>query len=312
MKRILTSAALSLACLAVLAGSAGANGFRPYGRAAVPVPAPYPVPDGPSGWYLRADIGLARQSDESASERGLVYGAGNGFTSSSVTGAGFGSSSSWFNKDFDTTITYGVGVGYHWSTYWRSDLTIERRGNAEYRMRGNYRYQQHFADPPPLPPAPLTYSADPNLVVNGVTSDTTSLKSGVFMANTYYDWKNRSAFTPYVGAGLGIAYLTLDRQHTTIESECNATTDPTCALQTVLPARSFSAAGDVTRLTFAGALTTGFSYAITPVTSVDVNYRFLYIPGSNIDIIVNGNQSRLSFADITEHQLRAGLRWDIN
>ncbi len=313
MKCILTSASVGLTCLAVLAGSAtaadwnnGAGSLKDRGQAAVPVPAPYPVYDGPSGWYMRADIGLARQSDVSGSERGIVYGAGDGTNSSSPTGAGFGSSSAWFNKDFDTTVTYGIGVGYHWTQNWRSDLTLERRGPSEYKFRGNYRYQQHNVNAAP-PPA---YTPDPNIVVNGVTSDTSSMKSGVFMANTYYDWKTRSAFTPYVGGGVGLAYLDISRQHTTTETQCDVVADPTCS--TILSSRTYSAQGTDTKLLLAGSLTTGFSYAITPVTSVDVNYRFLYIPSTNIDMIINNNQSRLSFADITEHQLRAGLRWDIN
>ena len=183
---------------------------------------------------------------------------------------------------------------------------MERRGNTEYKFRGSYQYQNYVVNGAP-PPA---YVIAPNMFVNGVSSDTTSIKSGVFMANTYFDWKNSSAFTPYVGGGVGFAYLDIERQHATTETECDTTTVPPCAASAARA--GWSGSGSVTRLAFAGALTTGFSYAITPVTSVDVNYRFLYIPGTNIDMTINGSQSRLSFADITEHQLRAGLHWDIN
>lgn len=314
MKNLTVSASLGILGLALLTGPAvsgdwnhGAGSLKDRGHAAVPVPAPYPVYDGPSGWYMRADIGLARQTDVSASERGVVYGAGNGVDASSPTGAGFGSSPSWFSKDFDTSITYGIGVGYHWTPNWRSDLTIERRGNSEYKMRGNYTYQQHLANvaaPPAYGPGPTTIRID------GTSSDATSIKSGVFMANTYYDWKNTSAFTPYIGGGIGFAYLELDRDHVTTETECDTAVFGACNAPTARA--GFTSNSSVTRLAFAGALSAGFSYAVTSVTSVDVNYRFLYIPGSNIDTTINGNQSRLSFADITEHQLRAGLRWDIN
>ena len=138
------------------------------------------------------------------------------------------------------------------------------------------------------------------------------MKSGVLLANTYYDWKNPTAFTPYVGFGLGLAYLNLNRQHVTSDTSCDPTTVPVpCSVPT--PHRSFSGNGSEEKLLWAGAVTAGFSYAITSVTSIDVNYRMLYIPTSSVSVsMTNGQQSRFSYDDIFEHQIRAGLRWDIN
>lgn len=291
----------------------GAGSLRERGNAAVPVPAPVSAADGPSGWYMRLDVGLGRESNRGGKESGTVYGAGNGIDSFSATGAGFGSSASWFTDSADANFNYSGGVGYRWNSNWRSDVTLEHRAATEYKMRGTYQFANNVINPVP-PSIPLyvvpTLPTPPSRI-DGTTSDTTIMKSGVLMANSYYDWKNRSAFTPYIGMGLGLAYIDMNRQHVTSDTSCDPTQVPIpCA--TTAAHRSWSAKGADERLLWAGAMTAGFSYAFTSVTSLDVNYRMLYIPGSNVDMLVNGNNSRFSYNDIYEHQIRAGLRWDIN
>jgi opacity protein-like surface antigen len=299
---------LAFGMMPALAGdwNNGAGSLKDRGNAAVPVPAPATSYDGPSGWYMRLDVGLGRESNRGSKESGLVYGSNPGSWASSPTGTGFGSSASWFNDASDLTVNYSGGVGYRWNSNWRSDVTLEHRSATDYKMRGSYRYDYHQFNAGP----PVTYTAVPNLVVNGVTSDDTNMKSGVLMASTYYDWKNRTAFTPYVGAGLGVAYVTLHRDHASAEQLCDTLIDPTCSTAGV--ARTWSASGAETHLLWAGAMTAGFSYAFTPVTSLDVNYRMLYIPTSNVHASVQGHNSQFSYNDIFEHQIRAGLRWDIN
>jgi len=317
MNRKILSASAGLACLAAsalpaLAGdwNNGAGSIKDRGQAAVPVPAPHLVPDGPSGWYLRIDAGLGRESNHGAKESGIVYGAGNGVDSYSASGAGFGSSSGWFGNGFDTNANYGAGVGYIWGHSWRTDVTIDRRSSTEYKMRGTYQYNNNVVNPV-APFSPLYIAPVPQTRIDGVSNDATELKSGVLMLNSYYDWKNRSAVTPYIGLGIGLAYLDLDRMHTTSDTSCDTTQVPIpCATRS--PHSSFSGSGSDTKILWAAAAHAGFSYAFSQVTSLDINYRLLYIPGTNMDMTVNGAQSRVTLNDIFEHQLRAGLRWNIN
>ena len=255
---------------------------------------------------MRLDVGLGRESKHGAKENGLVYGSNPGFSSSSPAGTGFGSSGSWFDDSSDLTFNYSGGVGYRWNSNWRSDVTVEHRSATDYKMRGSYRYDYHQFNAGP----PISYTPVPNIVVNGATSDATNLKSGVLMANTYFDWKNRSAVTPYIGAGMGLAYVTLHRDHASTEQLCDTLADPTCS--TSLGSRTWSGSGAETHLLWAGSATAGFSYAFSSVTSLDVNYRMLYIPTSNVNATILGHNSRFSYDDIIEHQIRAGLRWDIN
>ena len=303
MNRKILSATASLACLAsavpALAGdwNNGAGSLKDRGQAAVPVPAPTLVPDGPSGWYLRLDGGIGRESNHGATERGLVYGAGNTIDSYSGTGAGFGSSPGWFSDGFDTKVSYGAGVGYSWSRNWRSDLTLERRaGNSEYRMRGTYQYDNNVVNTAvpavPLYVPPVSLGGTPQRI-DGTTTDTTSLKSGSLLLNTYYDWKNASRLTPYIGLGVGLSYLDIDRTHATSDTVCDPTTVPIPCAATAAH-RSFTGHGSDTKLVWTATAHAGFSYAFTDVTSLDINYRLLYMPGTAVDMTVNGQQSRVS------------------
>ena len=257
MNRRILSAFAGLLCLAfgmmpALAGdwNNGAGSLKDRGNAAVPVPAPATSYDGPSGWYMRLDVGMGRESNRGAKESGLVYGSNPGSWASSPAGAGFGSSASWFNDASDVSFNYSGGVGYRWNSSWRSDVTLEHRSATDYKMRGSYRYDYHQFNAGP----PVAYTAVPNLVVNGVTSDDTNLKSGVLMANTYYDWKNRTAFTPYVGAGAGYGW------------------------QWATGAGAFNSSG------LAVGLRAGVAYDFTNNLALDVGYRFN-------DILVSGQNT---------------------
>jgi hypothetical protein len=45
---------------------------------------------------------------------------------------------------------------------------------------------------------------------------------------------------------------------------------------------------------------------------LDVGYRFLYVEGTHADLVVNGNTSRVNLADSFDHQLRAGVRFNLD
>ena len=75
----------------------------------------------------------------------------------------------WSGGKDDTSWVAGGGVGYQFNDNFRTDLTVDWSGD---------------------------YSIAP-----GATLGTT-----VVLGNGYFDWKNNSMFTPYVGAGLGYGW----------------------------------------------------------------------------------------------------------
>jgi opacity protein-like surface antigen len=75
----------------------------------------------------------------------------------------------WSGGKDDTSWTAGGGVGYQYNDFLRMDVTADWSGN---------------------------YNIAP-----GAKLGTTTV-----LGNVYFDWKNDSAFTPYIGGGLGYGY----------------------------------------------------------------------------------------------------------
>ncbi len=185
----------------------------------------------------------------------------------------------------DNTWALGGGIGRYFGRGVRGDVTYEWRGSTDVEGTG---------------PGTLTTRFD--------------LKSSLLLANLYYDFRPSERFTPYVGIGVGAARHTAGGG--TIQTACTL-----CA--TYVEDSNWSAAG---------ALMAGVSYRIdrghrAPVSikdsyavvdepgrlHVDLGYRFLYLGDAR-----TGNLVGTTFAtpgprldDITAHELRVGLRWDI-
>jgi len=277
-------------------GSGGLKGMR---GSAVPVPAPTPIPEYSAQWYFRADVGIGLGNQPNVSERGIQYGDVDGPlvlgvpTPFSLGGSNF--TSFFFNKDFETFATFGVGVGYYWSPSFRTDLTMDARSRAEVKIDGTYNYDAS---------GPLLGSS-----VSGTVRDSTTLRSGIFLANAYYDVGRYGSLKPYFGLGLGFAYNELERKNDTVEMNCVL---PCVSPTTPTAGRSYSSNSKEHTVTLAAALMAGVTYNISHSTKLDLNYRYLYMGATHADLTVNGSSSRISFDDQHEHQLRVGVRWDVN
>ncbi|MCL4766890.1 MAG: outer membrane beta-barrel protein [Hyphomicrobiaceae bacterium] len=303
------SAYLALGMGLLAAAPAAADGWQRIGGSvkeggpvAVPVPVPVPIPDSIARWYLRADLSLG-YSDVDISENGLLYGRDLYWPQDLSTP--FRTPGSWAaSGDTDATFSVGGGFGYYWSPRFRTDLTLEGRTQRELKIKGTYQYDQESYDGAVWSPT--------GLQVDGETSDTTKLDSGVVLLNAYYDFFHAGPLTPYIGGGIGFAVNALERSFANREYACDPAPLPPGqdCLDTGWPSplRARETSYDVS---FAAAFSAGFSYTLSPVTMVDVGYRYLYIGGSDADLSINGVRSRVSVGDINEHQLRAGLRWNI-
>jgi opacity protein-like surface antigen len=269
----------------------------PAGRAAVAVPAPMPIPESyGTGWYLRGDIGIGRAKSD-ISESGQSYGVSGADFVMTPTSP-FGSSPSWFNHNGKTLLNYGIGLGYHWSKNFRTDVTFDQRNRDQYTGRGTYTYDYQ------------TVSTAADTRVAGKINDDSSLRTRMLLLNGYYDLGSRHGFTPYIGAGIGLARLTVSRDVSTSEATCDITAEATC-VPTEYAAKS-SGSNAVSAFSFAAMATAGVSYSLTRNTAIDVNYRYVHVNGTDISTTVNGQNSKVTIGNIGDHQLRAGLRWDIN
>jgi opacity protein-like surface antigen len=303
---MLLAVAVSTPALAADWSGAGAaaSAIKNYGSVAVPVPAPVPVPIHRAQWYFRLDVGIGLGDDPGSSENGLEFGYPDRPDPTGTAPEPFGTRSSWFDNDFDTFVTWGGGVGYYWSDHIRTDVTGEARTDAEVHIDGVETWRKHDYS------SGLYAPTTPPTQVNQYTSDDTSLNGGVVLFNAYYDFANGGPFTPYIGGGIGFAINELSRHHATRVTECPATSTPPCDVETQTNAYNESEKTHTVSLAAMG--TAGFSYAVTDITAVDLNYRLLYIGGSDVDMVVNGYRSTVSIGDTVEHQLRAGLRFNVN
>ena len=130
-----------------------------------PVVEPFPKDPG-GGWYLRGDIGYSIFKEPVVVEFGPTL------------------HQEYLDAEFDHAFMVGGGIGYKWSDWFRTDLTIEHRFSTDFDGRG---------------------------VCGGCSwvDNESDLKSWLFLANAYVDLGHWYGFSPYVGAGAGFAYHSL-------------------------------------------------------------------------------------------------------
>jgi opacity protein-like surface antigen len=298
------------------------GGIKDYGGAGgVPVPAPVPIPDYKPSFYFRIDGGYGLISQPSVSESGYRYGGEiNGQNANANEGDAaatlLSTNPSWLGTNFDNFVTYGAGVGYYVGGGWRIDGTIEGRSYDSVSVNGTNSWISYgFLADTNLDGTPDAFTSDldgDTVLLDRTTHisirDKTQIKGTVWMANVYYDLMSTRGFTPYVGAGVGLVWNEMQRRHsTTVTSDSN--TPPTCGCQ-----NEFSSTTQENRdsASLAAAAMVGASYQISEITSLDLGYRFLYLGGTSFDMNIDGYDSHVSIGDQYVHQLRAGLRFDVN
>jgi len=228
--RHITRLALAASAMTMISVSvAAAADVGPYVIEPEPVPEP-PVLAG--GWYLRGDISYDFQTDAN-------------FLVSAVTS---------FDADFDDTWDIGVGLGYIFNDWFRSDII------ADYR-----------------------FPADWDAAATDVSVST-------ILLNGYAALGSFSGISPYVGAGVGVAYVNWD----TID----------------FPGLGLGPVATDNDWRFAYALMAGISFDLTENLAVDTGYRFTGVddgqligPGS---VLVPGGAS---YSDLHIHEFRIGARY---
>lgn len=134
----------------------------------------------------------------------------------------------------------------------------------------------------------LSYNASPTYV--GAVAPSTiksDVDSQTFFMNVYYDFATGTAFTPYIGGGIGVA------------------SNHTKATGTVI-ATGAQATYKRTQTEFAWNLGAGCAYALTDNWSLSAGYRYL-----DLGKVVWGDKTspELTSKDITAHEVTLGLRY---
>jgi opacity protein-like surface antigen len=214
------------------------------------------------GWYLRGYIGQSNQ---------FV----NGISHPSFATA---SQFEFLDKGgFDSAPFYGAGVGYQWSSWFRTDVTGEYRGKASFHALDRYFNAGYF------------------------TNDYKASKSEwVALVNAYIDLGTWWSITPFIGAGVGVAFNTIEHFRDT---------------NVIASGGGWADTGTQTNL--AWALHAGASYRASSNFAVELSYRYLNVGNArsgilqNLDpTLVSGNPlAAMTFHNIQSHDLMLGVRW---
>lgn len=169
---------------------------------------------------------------------------------SDVTGAGVPNGTS---VDYDTGWAGLLNGGYAFTNGIRTELEVGYRGND---VDG----------------------------VNGVQAAAGDVSSWDLMGNVYYDFRNSSKFTPYVGAGIGGAWVDFD------------------GISTPVAGRTLS--GDDIGFAYQGIA--GVSYAITDALGLFADYRYMATTDLSVD---SNNNNQSADMEYSNHSLFLGMRY---
>ena len=155
--------------IATLAAIASLTATTPAAHAADYSPPPIVQPEEYSGWYLRGFVGVGMTTGSTIEYQPDPANVGNGFV--------------FDQHSMGDTAFVGGGFGYEVNHWLRFDGTAEYRTRTQFNARGVYN--------------PITGQGD---------SYQGYMKSLVFLANAYADLGTWNCFTPFLGAGIGVAY----------------------------------------------------------------------------------------------------------
>ncbi len=284
----------------------GGGGSVKDGMAGVAVPVPRPIPEA-FNYYVRVDVGYGKAGKKgSLSETGAIFGDGGmlGLLRSAPANFGYGGngfSSTYSAHGYDGGFIAGFGAGAYLSQRLRGDVTVDFRTDSKLSHGGAY---SHDA---------WNRSVNPNVAVantrvQGSVFETVKIGSTVTMLNGYMDLTERGGFTPYVGGGFGVTFNRLERNTTNSET---VVVTGACGVPAACPPTIVTTSSSANKVGIAAAGVVGFSYAFDHSKALDVNYRLQYIQGGEVSGTSHRNDNTLKASDLWEHQLRAGLRWNI-
>jgi opacity protein-like surface antigen len=242
----------------ILALAASATARAADLPAGLPPMPPAPAPiEVGGGWYLRGDIGMTNQDADK-------LGVGDASDADFRT----------IHLDFDSSPLFGLGVGYQFNNWIRADVTGEYRGKS------------------------TLHALELSRVDPGFTNQFTGTKSEwVGLANVYFDLGTWYGITPFVGAGVGFAHVTMDN-----------------FVDTAISTAGLAFAGEESKTNFAWALHAGLTYDVTDHFKVELAYRYLNMGDGETGTLVRRDFSgcncrSMKFEEIDSHDVKVGVRW---
>jgi opacity protein-like surface antigen len=248
-------AALLAVCGAFAASPVSAADLGTYGGSVKDEYIPAAPASAVGNCYFRADVGYSGSADPEVTWP--------------VTDATTG--------DFITDHVRNIGCGSG-SRGFRGEVTLGYHGDRKYD-----------GEPYPWVPGPCGIACPPPVDDPMHTSITTY----TLMVNGYKDLGNFRGFTPYIGAGVGIAYNIVDDVYFTDN-----------------PALVNQIHGD-RDIAFAWSLMAGVGYQFSARSVVDVGYRYIDMGKATSERHDTAGfvNPRVNIDDLEAHELKVGLRY---
>jgi opacity protein-like surface antigen len=260
VRLLISAAATSMLTTAAFAADMGVPPLQPPPYQPPPMvyaPPPVAAPQPLGGWYLRGNIGIGITSDADLQ-----------FQQNPLNTSNFAIK----NASLGDTTFFNAGVGYEVNNWLRFDVTGEYRTKSPLNAFGIYTFGGGtFVD---------TYQG--------------FLKSTIFLANGYIDLGTWDCLTPFVGAGVGVAYNSLDD-----------------FVDVGVPSAGSGIGRNSSNFNFAWALHAGISYAVTQNFSVELAYRYLNYGSvtDTIDCTGGCNPDSYKLQSLSSNDLMLGVRW---
>ncbi len=230
-------------------------------------------PGDPGGWYIRGDVGVAiNTASYSSTFDKLTNTAGGTLNVTTLTNA---------QNSIGDTAFIRAGVGYQFNNWFRADLTAEYQTSAAYHRVIQY----------PGAGLPGTSTCTAGMTCSDFYSG--SVAAAAFLANGYLDMGTWNGLTPYVGAGVGFARLSM-----------MGLTDVGVGI---------GSATDTSKTNLAWALMTGVAYNINSRLKLEMGYRYLNMGELVSNPIVCTDQTQCFFErqhiKLASHDFHLGMRW---
>lgn len=230
-------------------------------------------------FYVRADLGIGRHD----------FG---GFGQSDLSDNG----GSFLTSHIDDAGIVGIGLGANVSPRFRIDLTGEYRSSSQVRALDNI----------------TATLIDPAGSLQANTAFTGSMSAYVGLLNGYWDLFTHRGFTPYVGAGIGLAHV---RAHP-FTTASSANFNDGSGVPLIELSNGHSAATSRTNL--AWSLMAGASFDLSDRAKLDVGYRYLDLGSGTtlatglLECVCGTVGQPLKVSDLTSHDFRIGIRWALD
>jgi opacity protein-like surface antigen len=246
----------------------------------MPIAAPPPMyaPPAPvadfGGWYLRGDVGFSNQRvDRVLDTNSAAY--------NNVNVAQTG--------NFNSAGIFDLGVGYRFNNWFRADLIGQYRGKSTFTGLD------------------VVTGVGPGAGFVGTDAYHATKSEWLLLANAYVDLGTWWCITPFIGAGVGTARVSV-----------GDFTDSGDSIGAFGQSRSLNYAGSASKWNFAWAAHAGLAYKVNPSLTLELAYSYVDMgngmtgPSYSFDGVTNTTHAAFQFKDITSHDLKLGVRWNLD